>query len=73
MYDGEFQEQGDGMTATTYVDESLDAMAIDVTGADPKVEQTAELKLLEPRKPQVLQAGKIGILAETVAWVSLYG
>lgn len=65
LYDGEFQEQGGGMTATTYVDELLDVMAIDVTGADPKIEQTAELKLWKPRQPQVLQTGKIGILAET--------
>jgi alpha-L-fucosidase 2 len=67
LYNDELQEQGGGMTATTYVDESLDVMVVDVTGADPKTVQTAELKLWEPRKPQVLQTGKIGILAET--WV----
>lgn len=65
LYSGEFQERGGGMTATTYVDESLDVMVVDVTGADPKTEQTAELKLWGPRKPQALQAGKTGILAET--------
>jgi alpha-L-fucosidase 2 len=65
LYDGEFEEQGGGMTATTYVDESLDVMAIDVTGANPHVEQTAELKLWEPRRPQMFQTDKIGILAET--------
>jgi alpha-L-fucosidase 2 len=67
LYNGELQEQGGGMTATTYVDESLDVMVVDVTGADPKTVQTAELKLWEPRKPQVLQTGRIGVLAET--WV----
>ncbi len=67
LYDGEFQQSGGGMTATTYVDESLDVMVIDVTGADPKVPQTAELQLWSPRKPQVLERGGIGILAET--WI----
>jgi hypothetical protein len=65
LYDGEFQEQGGGMTATTYVMEGLDVMAIEVTGADPKVLQTAELKLWEPRQPQVLHNDNIGVLAET--------
>lgn len=67
LYNGELQEQGGGMTATTSVDESLDVMVVDVTGADPKTVQTVTLKLWEPRKPQVLQSDKIGILAET--WV----
>ena len=53
------------MTAVTYVTEALDAMVISVTGADPKVPQTAELRLWSPRGPQVLQRDKIGILAET--------
>ena len=65
LYDGEFRQSGGGMTAITYVDESLDVMVIDVTGADPQVPQTAELRLWSPRKPQVLQQDKIGILAET--------
>ena len=67
LYNGEFEEQGGGMTATTYVIEALDVMAIDVTGANPKVLQTAELRLWSPRQPQIIQQGKIGILAET--WV----
>jgi hypothetical protein len=65
LYDGEFRQSGAGMTAITYVDEALDVMVIDVTGADPKVPQTAELRLWSPRKPQVVQQDKIGILAET--------
>jgi hypothetical protein len=65
LYNGEFQEQGGGMTATTYVTEASDVMAIDVTGADPSVWQTAELRLWSPRKPQVVKKDKIGILAET--------
>lgn len=65
LYDGEFQEHGGGMTATTYVTESLDVMVIDVTGADTKTPQTAELKLWSPRQPTVSVQGKVGILAET--------
>jgi len=67
LYDGEFEERGGGMTASTYVTEEQDAVVVQVTGADPKVEQTAELRLWSPRKPQVLHAGTTGVLAET--WV----
>ncbi|HWZ52398.1 MAG TPA: hypothetical protein VNW54_13135 [Granulicella sp.] len=63
--DGEFQERGGGMTATTYVMEGRDVMVVEVTGADPKTIQRAELKLWAPRKPEVLQQGRTGILAET--------
>lgn len=65
LYDGQFEEQGGGMTATTYMDESLDVMVVDVTRADPNIPQIAELKLWEPRHPQVVDSGRIGILAET--------
>ncbi len=65
LWDGEFDERGSGMTAVTYVDESLDVMVIDVTGADPKSPQTAELRLWQPRKPQVFNSNSAGILAET--------
>lgn len=65
LYDGEFQEHGGGMSATTYVSEALDIMVIDVTGANPKATQTAELKLWPRRQPQVIEDGNIGILAET--------
>lgn len=65
LYDGEFQEHGGGMTATTYVSDALDVMVIRVTGANPNATQTAELKLWPPRQPQVIEDGNIGILAET--------
>lgn len=67
LYDGQFEERGGGMTATTYVTEAADVMVVEVTGADPNVEQTAELTLWPPRKPQVLAEKRLGILAET--WV----
>lgn len=65
LYDGEFVEHGSGMTATTYVDADLDVMVVDVQGADPKIEQTAELKLWPGRKPEALASGAVGSLAET--------
>jgi alpha-L-fucosidase 2 len=58
LYDGEFQQQGGGMTATTYVMDALDAVAIEVKGADPKTTQTAELRLWSPRQPQGLAEGE---------------
>jgi hypothetical protein len=65
LYNGELVESGAGMTATTYVDDSVDVMVVDVTGADPGVTQTAELRLWPPRKPSVIAADKIAVLEET--------
>lgn len=65
LYDGEFRQTGGGMTASAYVLEAFDAMAVDVTGADPHVPQTAVLRLWSPRKPQVLKQNDAGMLAET--------
>jgi len=65
LYDGQFEEQGGGMSAVTYVDASLDAVVIHVEGADPATLQTAELMLWPPRHPQVLVTKKLGVLAET--------
>jgi len=65
LYNGEFVEHGGGMTATTYVDDELDVMVVEVKGADPRAPQTAELRLWPPRKPQVDVEGKLGALSET--------
>ena len=43
LYDGTFTQSGGGMTATTYVRADTDQVVIDVTGADPKTAQTAQL------------------------------
>lgn len=51
LYRGEFREQGGGMTLTAFVDANRDVLVVNVTGADPEKEQTAELRLWEPRKP----------------------
>jgi alpha-L-fucosidase 2 len=65
LYNGEFVERGGGMSATTYVDDELDVMVVEVKGANPNVPQTAELRLWPPRKPEVDVEGKLGALAET--------
>jgi alpha-L-fucosidase 2 len=65
LYNGEFVERGGGMTAVTYVDDQLDVMVVDVKGADPKVLQSAELRLWSPRKPEVAVESDLGALAET--------
>jgi hypothetical protein len=65
LYDGELVETGGGMRAVVYVDEAQDALVIDVKGADPQTEQTATLRLWEPRRPEVIAREGEGALAET--------
>ncbi len=67
LYRGEFVERGGGMTATAWIETEGDALVVDVTGADPNVEQTAVLKLWEPRKPEAFASKSEGILAQD--WV----
>jgi alpha-L-fucosidase 2 len=65
LFNGEFIEKGDGMTAITYVDDKYDVMVVEVTGADPNSVQEADLKLWPGRKPEVLVADGTGALSET--------
>jgi alpha-L-fucosidase 2 len=67
LYHGEFCERGGGMTATAWVGPDSDVLIVDVTGADPKVPQTAILKLWAPRTPAATAKGRVGLLAQ--AWV----
>jgi hypothetical protein len=67
LYRCEFQERGEGMTATAYVEPANDVLIVDVTGADPETQQTAILRLWAPRTPQALAARSVGLLAQ--AWV----
>ena len=62
---GEFVEQGAGMRATAYIESATDALVVEVQGADPSAEQTAELRLWAPRQPRVLVQDGMGVLAET--------
>lgn len=67
LYNGEFREQGGGMTATAYVQPETDTLVIDVTGAKADQQQTAVLKLWSPRAPHAAVHGKVGLLSE--AWL----
>jgi alpha-L-fucosidase 2 len=65
LYNGEFRATGAGITAITYVDQSLDVLVVDVSGADPNTAQSAELRLWAPRQPQASAHAAIATLAET--------
>ncbi len=65
MYDGEFQEQGGGLTATAFIQKSADIFELDVSGADPAVPQTAILKLWDPRHPVLRATDEWGVISET--------
>ncbi len=65
LYNGEFVERGNGMTATIYVQPRSDVVIVDVTGANPKVKQEAQVALWSPRKPRASVSGKMGALAES--------
>lgn len=67
LYNGEFREQGGGMTATAYVQPDTDTLVIEVTGAKQDKTQTATLKLWAPREPHTLVSGSVGGLLE--AWL----
>jgi hypothetical protein len=67
LYNGEFQEQGGGMTATAYVQPHADVLIVDVTGANPGEMQTAQLRLWTPRTPRAAVSGRIGMLSEV--WI----
>lgn len=67
LYNGEFREQGGGVTATAYVQPDTDALIVDVTGANANDQQTAQLKLWQPRTPQAIAKGPVGLLSQT--WV----
>ncbi len=65
LWNGQFTESGDGMSAVLYVEAATDTLVIDVTGADPHTRQTAVLKLWPPRAPKASAVGTVGELAES--------
>jgi alpha-L-fucosidase 2 len=67
LYNGEFREQGGGMTAVAYVQPETDTLVVDVSGAKPDEAQTAMLKLWTPRNPHAEVNGAVGTLSET--WI----
>ena len=67
LYNGQFVESGGGMTATVFVRTDKDEIVIDVTGANPSTQQTAQIQLWSGRSPTVSASGAIATLAES--WV----
>jgi alpha-L-fucosidase 2 len=65
LYNAEFHERGNGISANIYVDASNDILVIDVTGANPDALQQATLSLAPPRAPKAEAAGNTATLSET--------
>src|SRR5271156_5355891 len=65
LYNGSLVGHRAGITRTAYVQTATDTLVVDVTGADPEVQQTATLRLWEPRKPKATAADNTGTLAES--------
>ncbi|MBM9503503.1 Ig-like domain-containing protein [Actinacidiphila acididurans] len=65
LTDGVLRESGGGMTMKAWVASDKDELVVDVTGADPKVPQTASINLWSGRKPTAAASGALGTLAET--------
>jgi len=54
VFNGEWQQSGAGLTVHVFVDPQLDRVIVDVTGADPNIEQKVSLNLWKPRAPTAL-------------------
>ncbi|TWD75190.1 hypothetical protein FB561_6628 [Kribbella amoyensis] len=65
LYDGQVVQRGGGMSARSYVRADADQFVLEVTGADPGKEQTADLKLWDGRTPKASAAKTVAALAET--------
>jgi hypothetical protein len=64
LFNGEWRQSGAGLSVQVIVDPQLDRVVVDVTGADPNVEQTVLLKLWQPRSPTALVTAREVGLAE---------
>jgi hypothetical protein len=67
LYNGVLNESGGGMTMQAWVPAGKDELIINVTGANPSAQQTADLHLWSGRSPTAAASGAIGSLAQT--WV----
>lgn len=64
LFNGEWRQTGAGMSVQVVVDPQLDRVIVEVTGADPNVEQRVTLKLWQPRLPTALVSTSGVSLAE---------
>jgi hypothetical protein len=67
LYNGVLNESGGGMTLQAWVPAGKDELIVNVTGASPTAQQTADLYLWSGRSPAAAASGATGSLAQT--WV----
>jgi carbohydrate binding protein with CBM6 domain/F5/8 type C domain-containing protein/centrosomal CEP192-like protein/glycosyl hydrolase family 95 len=67
LYNGVLDESGGGMTMQAWVPAGKDELIVNVTGASPSAQETADLYLWSGRTPTAAASGAIGSLAQT--WV----
>jgi len=67
LYNGVLNESGGGMTMQAWVPAGKDELIVNVTGANPSTQETADLHLWSGRSPTAAASGAIGSLAQT--WV----
>ena len=67
LYNGVLDESGGGMTMQAWVPAGQDELIVNVTGANPSTQETADLHLWSGRSPTAAASGAIGSLAQT--WV----
>jgi hypothetical protein len=67
LYNGVLDESGGGMTMQAWVPAGKDELVVNVTGANPATQETADLHLWSGRTPTAAASGAIGSLSQT--WV----
>jgi hypothetical protein len=67
LYNGVLNESGGGMTMQAWVPAGKDELVVNVTGASPTAQETAQLSLWTGRSPTAAASGATGTLAQT--WV----
>jgi hypothetical protein len=65
LYNGVLNESGGGMTMQAWVPAGKDELVVNVTGASPGTQETADLNLWSGRTPTAAASGAIGSLAQT--------
>ena len=67
LYNGVLDESGGGMTMQAWVPAGKDELIVNVAGANPSAQETADLYLWSGRTPTAAASGAIGSLAQTWA------
>src|ERR1700724_2268048 len=67
LYNGVLDETGGGMSMQAWVPAGKDEVVVNVTGANPSTQETADLHLWSGRTPTAAASGAIGSLAQSWA------